>query len=128
MPPISPVSWPFAVCALVALPAMAQFNTPPVAPAPATETISANAAPAPTALVYPSVFEGYQPFSDEKLKPWKESNATVEKIGGWRAYAKEAAEPQAKHDHTPAASPASPATAAKASAAPADPHAGHGKH
>lgn len=112
MPPISPVWWPFAVCALLALPAMAQVTPPPATPAPAT-------------LPYTSAFDGYQPFTDEKLKPWKESNATVEKIGGWRAYAREAAEPQAKHDHTPAASPA---TAPKASAAPADPHAGHGKH
>jgi hypothetical protein len=47
------------------------------------------------ALPYRSVFDGYQPFTDQKVLPWKETNATVEKIGGWRAYAKEAAEPAA---------------------------------
>lgn len=117
----SPAPWAFAVCALLALPASAQHHrhqhhhTPPAAPAAAT--------PAP--LPYTSALEGYQTFSEEKLRPWKESNATVEKIGGWRAYAKEAAEPEAKHDHAPAASRAA---SPKASAAPADPHAGHGKN
>jgi len=118
----SPAPWAFAVCALLALPATAQHHhhqhhhhTPPAAPAATT--------PAP--LPYTSAFEGYQTFSEEKLRPWKESNTTVEKIGGWRAYAKEAAEPEAKPDHAAAASrTASP----KASAAPADPHAGHGKN
>jgi hypothetical protein len=46
-----------------------------------------SAAPAP----YQSVFDSYQPFADEKLAPWKESNDTVGKVGGWRAYAREAA-------------------------------------
>ena len=46
-----------------------------------------SAAPAP----YPSVFDSYQPFADEKLAPWRESNDTVGKVGGWRAYAREAA-------------------------------------
>lgn len=120
MPQISPVAWPFAVLALVAQPGFAQVN-----PAP-SESISNSktavvAQAAPTALPYRSVFDGYQPFTDEKLKSWKDSNNTVEKIGGWRAYAKEAAEPASADTQTPAATPASPA------AAP-NPHAGHGKH
>ena len=121
MPQISPVSWSFAVCALFALPAMAQVKPPHAALAPSIDASAAIAQAAPTALPYTSAFEGYLPFTDEKLRPWKESNTTVEKIGGWRAYAKEAAEPQPKHDHVPAATPP------KTPAAPADPHAGHGK-
>lgn len=116
MPPISPAPWALAVSALLALPAMAQNNTS----APAPQIV---AAPAP--LPYTSALQGYQPFADEKVRSWKESNDTVGKIGGWRAYAKEAAEPEAKSSQTPAASPAA---APKAPAAPADPHAGHGKH
>lgn len=71
---------------------------------------------------YQSAFEGYQAYSDEKLQPWKEANDTVGKIGGWRAYAKEAQGAQ------PAAAKA-PAGSAPAGPAPAgtDPHAGHGK-
>lgn len=116
MPPISPAPWAFAVSALLALPAMAQNNTS----APPPQSVAA-----PTPLPYTSALQGYQPFVDEKVRSWKESNDTVGKIGGWRAYAKEAAEPEAKSSQTPAASPVA---APKAPAAPADPHAGHGKH
>ena len=70
------------------------------------------------------MFDGYQPFTDEKMRSWKDSNETVEKIGGWRAYAKEAAEPASADKPAPAASPATPA----APAAAPNPHAGHGKH
>ena len=123
MPQISPVAWPFAVLALVAQPGFAQVN-----PAP-SESISNSktavvAQAAPTALPYRSMFDGYQPFTDEKMRSWKDSNETVEKIGGWRAYAKEAAEPASADKPAPAASPATPA----APAAAPNPHAGHGRH
>jgi hypothetical protein len=107
------------VCALLALPATAQHHhhqhhhKPP----------AAAATPAP--LPYASALQGYQPFADEKVRSWKESNATVGKIGGWRAYAKEAAEPEAKSSQTQAESPAASPKTPKAAA---DPHAGHGKH
>ena len=52
-------------------------------------------AQAQTTLPYRSAFDGYQPFADSKLKPWKESNDAVMQAGGWRAYAKEAAAPSA---------------------------------
>ena len=41
--------------------------------------------------VYQSVFEGYQAMSEPKLTPWRAANDTVRDVGGWRAYAKEAA-------------------------------------
>ncbi len=66
--------------------------------------------------LYRSAFEGYRRFTDAEQISWKEANATVETIGGWRAYAKEAHEPQ---------SPASPKPAPAASAVP---HAGHATH
>lgn len=122
MPPISPVSWPFAVLALVALPGFAQVNTASAEPISNSKT-AATAQAGPTALPYRSVFDGYQPFTDEKVKSWKDSNNTVEKIGGWRAYAKEAAEPASTDKQAPAVTPATPASPA---AAP-NPHAGHGK-
>lgn len=46
------------------------------------------------ALPYRSVFSDYQKFSDEPVAPWQQTNATVEKIGGWRVYAKEARQPE----------------------------------
>ena len=83
---------------LSALSAGAQ--TPP-SPAPATQ-----AAPA----AYRSAFEGYQAYRDEKIANWKEANDNVGRIGGWRAYAKEASQPPA------------PSTATQPV-----PHAGHAK-
>lgn len=39
----------------------------------------------------PSAFSSYQTFVDEPVVNWKSANDTVGRIGGWRAYAKEAA-------------------------------------
>lgn len=122
MPPISPVSWPFAALALVALPGFAQVNPAPAEPISNSKT-AVVAQAAPTALPYRSVFDGYQPFTDEKMRSWKESNDTVGKIGGWRSYAKEAAEPAPADKRPPTVAPATPALPAAA----ANPHAGHGK-
>jgi hypothetical protein len=66
--------------------------------------------PALTPLNYRSVFTGYQAFNDQPVAPWRATNDTVEKIGGWRAYAKEAAQAD-----TPVDASVSP-----------DPHANHG--
>lgn len=40
----------------------------------------------------PSPLDGYRPFSDEALIPWKEANEQVGRIGGWREYARESRE------------------------------------
>ena len=117
MPLRLPLSWLCALPALAALTATAQVNTPAVAPTPTTAKAPAVVPTAAAPLPYRSVFDGYQPFTDQKVLPWKETNATVEKIGGWRAYAKEAAEPAASDRLAPASS-TTPA---------ANPHAGHGK-
>jgi hypothetical protein len=74
-------------------------------------TAQSQTAPAP----YRSALQGYQPYSDINVMPWREANDTVGKIGGWRAYAKEAAEGQGSEAKPPADGGA------------ADPHAGHGK-
>ncbi|MDP3136422.1 MAG: hypothetical protein Q8N17_08845 [Burkholderiaceae bacterium] len=67
---------------------------------------------AAAALGYGSAFEGYQRFDDEPVRSWKDSNATVERIGGWRAYARQAQAPASQ-----------PAAAARA----AEPHEGHSR-
>jgi hypothetical protein len=74
------------------------------------------AAPSAPAMAYRSAFEGYRRFSDQAVSPWKASNDLVGRIGGWQAYAREAA-----GQDTPA-----PATAASAPA-PAG-HPGHHNH
>ena len=75
------------------------------AAAAVAQTQAAPAAAAPT-VTYRSTFEGYQPFNDQPVGAWKDANDTVGRIGGWRAYAKEA---QAADGKPAAASPAAPA-------------------
>lgn len=45
-----------------------------------------------TPLHHRSAFEDYRPFNPRATAAWREANDTVQKIGGWRAYAKEATE------------------------------------
>lgn len=98
--------WPAALLALLTLTVSAQTPT-----SPAGTAAPKQAAAAP----YKSALESYEPFSENKPLPWREANDTVGKVGGWRAYAKEA------HEAPAAAAPAPAATGT------ADPHAGHAK-
>ena len=45
---------------------------------------------------YRSAFEGYKPYTDDKLLDWKDANDNTGRIGGWRVYAKEASQPEVK--------------------------------
>jgi len=114
MSQFNPAGWLVAFTACASLSVAAQTN------------VAAQAAPAPAQIqtapqAFRSAMEGYQPFGDEKQLSWKDANDTVGKIGGWRAYAKEAAQPA----NTPANTPDKPTGAT--GAASAHPHAGHGK-
>ena len=44
------------------------------------------------ALVHTSAFAAYRRYADAAPIAWKEANDTVTRIGGWRAYAREAAD------------------------------------
>lgn len=66
-----------------------------------------------------SAFEGYRPFADEPVADWRTTNDRVGRIGGWQAYAREAAA---------AAQAASAAAARPAPAASAAPEGGHDAH
>jgi hypothetical protein len=76
-------------------------------------TVQAQPAPAlqAAAPAWRSAFDGYRPFSAEKTLPWREANDTVHGIGGWRAYAREAAQPAAIGASAPAPKPAASAPA-----------------
>lgn len=88
--------------ALLALPLwVAAVHAQPVVAAPASADNAPEALSPPVA--YQSALEGYRPYTDEKTINWKEANDVAGRIGGWRAYAKEAAQTGS------------------------DPHAGHGK-
>lgn len=69
--------------------------------------------PVPRAI-YRSSLADYRVFSDEQVTSWKESNDKVGRIGGWRAYAKEAQEPEpAVRSTPPGADRSVPADSAK---------------
>jgi hypothetical protein len=44
----------------------------------------------PPALEHRSTFERYRRFDDQPPSSWREANDTVGRIGGWRAYGREA--------------------------------------
>ena len=101
---------------------------------------ASNAAPDPTdekntvpPVLYQSPFRDYKPLGEDKAIPWKAANDEVGRIGGWRAYAKEA------QDAAASASPATPTAPAQAKPPPDKPamespakpkpgHEGHGQH
>ena len=56
-----------------------------------TDPATAAAAVPPPA--YESPFARYRVYADQDVAPWRETNDTAARIGGWRAYAREAAEP-----------------------------------
>lgn len=89
-----PASIPAFAAAAAALTAtlVAVAQTPATAPRarPADPADASIAVPAPA---YRSAFAGYRRLADAPLVDWKAANDEVERIGGWRAYAREAAAP-----------------------------------
>ena len=100
-----------ALPALVLAQAVPASATPPAAPA------SSAAASRPAPPEYRSAFEGYQPYTDEKMRSWKEANDNVGRIGGWRNYSREKSQSQ----------PSSSAPAASGGSAPHTNHHGDKK-
>lgn len=80
-----------------ALPSAAQSPTPPPAPAAAAAARVDPSDPKASVppVTYRSAFAGYRPNVETKVGAWKDTNDSVGRIGGWRAYAKEAREPEA---------------------------------
>jgi hypothetical protein len=71
------------------------------------DPLDASAAVAPA--VHASAFQNYRRLSDVSPRDWKATNDNVGRIGGWRAYAREANEPAATPSETPASTvPKSP--------------------
>jgi hypothetical protein len=77
---------PATLCASL-LAAQAQTAPPTARPDPLDAQ-----APVP-ALVYRSSLVSSRPSGADKPVPWREANDTVARIGGWRAYAREAQAP-----------------------------------
>jgi hypothetical protein len=45
-------------------------------------------------VIYDSSFARYRAFAEQEVAPWKDSNDTAGRIGGWRVYAREARDPE----------------------------------
>ena len=108
-----PAIWLASITAIATLNVSAQ--TPAAAPkAPASAASAAGtsteARPQTPPGSYRSAFEGYQPFTEESVRPWRESNDTVGTVGGWRAYAKEAAGSTDKDAQAPKPAASGPRT------------------
>lgn len=88
----------------------------PVASPVRPDPLDAKAEVAP--VTYTSPLSRYRPAGDVKVGSWRAANDTVTRIGGWRAYTREAHQPEA----VPAVRPAAPASA------PVPAAAGHGHH
>ena len=58
---------------------------------PASRAVSLQA---PVPLTFQSVMTDYRPYHDQPVGSWAEANRTVEQLGGWRAYAREASQPE----------------------------------
>ena len=96
---------------LVSAPSAARAQaTAPASPAPASARSDPADAKAPVpAALYVSPLRAYQGFAEPQVAPWRETNDLVRQRGGWRAYAREAREPDAPKSVAPAASQPAPA-------------------
>lgn len=91
------------------------------------------------AVNYQSPLAGYRRLGEDKRLSWKEANETVNRIGGWRAYAREAQQPDSAASApgtgqgarpAPASAPPSSASSAPSAASAAVPShgSGHKRH
>jgi hypothetical protein len=76
---------------------------------------------AQTIVTYKSPIEAYKAFIDEKVTSWKAANDKVGQIGGWRAYAREAQQP----DNTSAPAGVQKPAENSGEAMKTDTHSGH---
>ncbi|MBC7938909.1 MAG: hypothetical protein H7Z19_03950 [Chitinophagaceae bacterium] len=122
-----------ACLAVVAFPAGAQ-TAATAPPAASTGTPAKASKVGPNGSTYRSAFEGFRPFADQPVGSWRDANDTVGRVGGWRAYAREAAGNGSPDGHggmhvQPVERPAAVKPAASgpgSAAAPPKGHAGHG--
>lgn len=84
-----------------------------------------NAGAAVPAFAPPPAFADYRRHGDTTLRPWKDANDDVGRIGGWRAYAREAQQKTARPAPAATAAPAASDTPGPASAGHGAPHHRH---
>ncbi len=122
-----------ACFAIAAFPAGAQSAA--TTPAEAGKSPAAKVSEAAASgSAYRSAFDGFRRFADQPVGSWREANDTVGRVGGWRAYAREAqgngaADGQGGMQMQPVERAAAVQPAASSpgpASAPAKGHTGHG--
>lgn len=78
----------WANCARISLACIGVACSQAIAAGPDPADVTAATPP----TTYLSPFADYRPLGEEENTAWKDANDTVGKIGGWRAYAREAAD------------------------------------
>lgn len=111
---LSPAAWLIAAAGAAFQPGVCHAGPDPLDP-------KAEVAP----LRYASSLAEYRRFREANPIGWREANDTVNRIGGWRAYAREAQQPDAAAGAKPLLAPVDN-PAAKPAPTP-KPH-GHGDH
>lgn len=106
--------------------AAAQASPTPPSARPAADPIDATATVSP--LVYRSALTAYRRFADNEPVPWREANDRVGRIGGWRAYAREASAPEVPPSTTPPSKPAADAAPVPMVKPMPGPHGSHKTH
>ena len=86
----SRLAWPLLAFSSLAVTAAFAQTAASTNPAASAGQIAAITAVPPA---FSSVFKSYKPFVEEKPADWRQANDDTARIGGWRAYAKEASEP-----------------------------------
>ena len=135
-PAISPLVWLAAACtgmAQAADPASSAEHSNAKPPSSAAAAPAASTPASSHPLGYRSLFEGYRPFNEQPVVPWREANDLVGRLGGWQSYAREGQGGPVTAPVMPAASTPGPASAPvkkpPMAAAPepqaSGPHSGH---
>lgn len=108
---------------LVALAASGSAFAQPAAPSP-----DPNVGAPPHGAVYRSAFDDYRRHAAQPVTSWRDANNTVGRIGGWQAYAREAAGPTTTDasSKVPASKAAEPARKPEGPASTGGAHGGHG--
>jgi hypothetical protein len=94
-------------------------------PAPGGKADPLNAIASVPRLAFRSTLSGYKPYADQPVGSWRQVNETVNSIGGWRVYAREASQPDTPATSAPADSSTPPAPTTPAPASAPAVHGGH---
>lgn len=87
-----------------------------------------DAAAAVPPVIYRSTLSTFGRRAADEPVPWREANERVARIGGWRAYTREASTPDAPGDRTPATQPGAEAAQTPMSRPAPGSRDGQGKH